>query len=390
MSEIVFNFLLLVKTILLASNRKNVLHNRIMNSQTDAAAQALDREASGTNASIEQIRSHMLAWKFHPHPLLWNRHLMTMAAHFVPREFQGVDKISQERLFQVAEGTRMLTHCGWQNDKTAAPTVIVVHGLEGSSTSKYALGTALKAYNAGFNVVRINQRGCGNTFHLSPTPYHAGLTGDIRAIIDELVLSDGISEIYIVGFSLGGNQSLKLAGEYGDAPPLVVRAVCAVSVPIDLALCADALHWPKNWLYEWNFLFYLHSSYKQRRKLHPDRYNLPPAWRALSMRKLDNVIVGPCNGFRDANDYYDRASSGPFLKNISIPTLIIQAKDDPFIPFEPFERVTMSESVMLLATDAGGHVGYIGQKAQEEDRYWVENRSIEFFQLVRQRQALNG
>lgn len=355
-----------------------------MNSQTNAAAQALDQTAS---PAIEQVRGTMLSRRFHPHPLLKNRHVMTMAGHFLPRNFPTLEEINHPRLFQVGEGAQMLTHCGWQREKTSAPTAIVVHGLEGSSSSKYTLGTAAKAYAAGYNVIRINQRGCGDTFHLSPTPYHAGLTGDIRAIIDELVLNDGISDIYIVGFSLGGNQTLKLAGEYGDGPPPAIRAACAVSVPIDLGICADALHWPENWLYEWNFLLSLHGSYKQRQKLHPDRYNLPPARRALSMRQIDNMIIGPFNGFRDANDYYERASSGPFLSKIRIPTLIIQAKDDPFIPFEPFKHVSMSESVMLLATDQGGHVGYLGQKMPEEDRYWAENRAVEFFQLIRKAQA---
>jgi predicted alpha/beta-fold hydrolase len=305
-----------------------------------------------------------------------------MAGHFISREFGDIEAINQPRLFQVTQDAKMLTHCGWQEKKNAAATVIVAHGLEGSSSSKYALGSAIKAYQAGFNVVRINQRGCGDTFHLSPTPYHAGLTNDLRAIIDELVLNDGISSIYLVGFSLGGNQSLKLAGEYGDAPPPALRGVCAVSVPIDLSICADSLHWAENWLYEWNFLYSLYNSYRSRQKLHPDRYKLPPASRVLTLRKFDDLITGPCNGFRDACDYYEKSSAAQFLKKIHIPTLIIQAKDDPFIPFAPFLATPMSDWVKLLATNEGGHVGYIGKDMPDEDRFWVENRAIEFFKLL--------
>lgn len=336
------------------------------------------------SASAQRAMQTMLAYSFHAPWWMKNRHIMTLGGHFIKREFPGVEEISKERIFQVARDAQMLTHCGWQANKHA-PTVIVVHGLEGSSGSKYAVGTALKAYQAGFNVIRINQRGCNNTFHLSASPYHAGLTNDLRCIVDELVLNDGISEIYIVGFSLGGNQSLKLAGEYGDNPPPAVCGVCAVSVPIDLGIVADALHWAENLHYEWSFLMSLHNSYQQRKKLHPDLYNLPTKLQAWSMRKFDDLVVAPHNGFKDANDYYQQCSSGQFLSRINIPTLIIQAKDDPFIPFAPFEKLAMSNAVALLATDDGGHVGYVGEKNANanEDRFWVENRAIEFFRLLR-------
>lgn len=330
----------------------------------------------------KQALSIMLTRKFTPRPGLSNRHIMTMAGHYISRSFPGIEKISDKRLFQVTSDAQMLTYCGWQPEKEKKPLVIVVHGLEGSSESKYAIGTALKAYNQGFNVIRINQRGCNNTFHLSPTPYHAGLTNDLRTIINEVTTKDGISTVYLVGFSLGANQSLKLAGEYGDSPHKALKGVCAISVPLDLGEVADSLHWMENWLYEWNFLLSLHGSYKQRKKLNPSQYNLPPVWKVLTMRKFDDLIIGPCNGFRDANDYYNQNSSGQFLKSITIPTLIIQAKDDPFIPFTPFEKTSHSEAVALLATETGGHVGYVGINQPNEDPFWVENRAIEFFKLL--------
>ncbi|MBI4852152.1 MAG: alpha/beta fold hydrolase [Acidobacteria bacterium] len=345
--------------------------------------QSLKVETKRTLTETErQALSLMLKCKFIPRPGLSNRHIMTMAGHFISRQFPGIEKISQERLFQVTNEAQMLTHCGWQTQKEKSPLVIVVHGLEGSSESKYALGTALKAYQSGFNVLRVNQRGCNNTFHLSPTPYHAGLTNDLRTIIDEVASKDGISSIYLVGFSLGGNQSLKLAGEYGEKPHKALKGVCAISVPIDLADCADSLHWAENWVYEWNFLLSLYKSYKQRKKLNPSRYSLPPFWKVLTMRKFDDLIAGPCNGFHDANDYYNQNSSAQFLKNITVPTLIIQAKDDPFIPFTSFEKTPRSEMVALLATETGGHVGYVGISQPSEDPFWIENRAVEFFKLL--------
>lgn len=334
------------------------------------------------NPKAQALLAEMLTRKFVPRKGLRHRHIMTMAGHFIKREFPGLAEISQERTFQVTPEAQILTHCGWQADRQNAATVIVVHGLEGSSSSKYAIGTALKAYQAGFNVIRINQRGCGNTFHLSPTPYHAGLTNDLRVIINELSQQDGIARIYVVGFSLGGNQSLKLAGEYGAMPPPTLQGVCAVSVPIDLADCADALHWAENWIYEWNFLLSLHKSYGQRAQLYPQRYKLPAFWRGLTLRRFDDLVSGPCNGFRDANDYYQQCSSMSYLQYIQVPTLIIQAKDDPFIPFTPFQKSSLSSSVGLLATDQGGHVGYVGEPSSKEDLFWAENRAVEFFQKL--------
>jgi uncharacterized protein len=333
---------------------------------------------------VRETFAAMLGQEFRPRSWLANRHVMTMAGHFINRDFRNAAQINQSRLFQVTPEAQLLTHCGWQPQKTAAPTLIVVHGLEGSSASKYALGTALKAYQAGFNTVRINQRGCGNTYHLSPMPYHAGLTADLRFIINELQQQDGLNEIYLVGFSLGGNQSLKLAGEYGGQAPTALKGVCAVSVPIDLSDCTDALHWWENRLYEWNFLLSLHRSYHRRRELHPQRYHFPPWLRTLTLRKFDDQIAGPVNGFRNAEDYYAQCSSAAFLKNIHLPTLIIQAKDDPFIPFRIFETTPRSEAVALLATTHGGHVGYIGNDTPTEDAFWMENRVVEYFRRLRE------
>lgn len=343
------------------------------------------RAAASRTPSLEQVvavsREVMLSRNFIPHPLLKNRHLMTIAGNLIRRNFPDLSAISHERLFQVDRESRILARCGWQSEPRRAPTMIVVHGLEGSSESKYAVGTALKGYRAGFNVIRLNQRGCGNTLHLSPTPYHAGLCADIRAVVDELVLSDGLSDFYICGFSLGGNQSLKLAGEYGANPPTAIRAVCAVSVPIDLSLSSDALHWLENRVYEMRFLLSLHRSYSERQRLYPLRY--APAKRFhRSLREFDDLIAGPSNGFRDAVDYYARSSSKQYLDRIHIPTLIIQAEDDPFIPFEQYRSSKMSDCCILLATKHGGHVGFVTRGSRLEDSFWAENRVVEFFRTV--------
>ena len=150
----------------------------------------------------------------------------------------------ESRLFDTAPGVRVLAHCHWQADRRAHPALIALHGLEGSSEAHYILGITEKAFAAGFNVVRLNQRNCGGTEHLSNTLYHSGLTEDPVAVIHELIGSDGIDRLVVAGYSLGGNLALKLAGDFGEPPRRELRAVCAVSPVLDLAACVRALERP--------------------------------------------------------------------------------------------------------------------------------------------------
>ena len=150
---------------------------------------------------------------------------------------------------RVASDVQVLAHCRWQADRQAQPTMIIWHGIEGSSSSTYMLSTAHKAFQAGFNVVRMNFRTCGGTDHLTTTIYHGGLTEDLRAVVKEFIEQDGLTRLYLVGFSLGGNKVLKLAGEYGEEPPAEVRAVCAISPSVDLSASSDLIMKRSNWLY---------------------------------------------------------------------------------------------------------------------------------------------
>src|SRR5207245_375391 len=135
----------------------------------------------------------------------------------------------EERLFELAPDVKVLAHCRWLPDRKSHPTIVIWHGIEGSTSSVYMVAIADKASRAGFNVVRVNLRNCGGTEHLTPTLYHGGLTADLRVVIDELIKNDHLSRILLAGFSLGGNMVLKLAGEFGDNPPPEVLGICAVS-----------------------------------------------------------------------------------------------------------------------------------------------------------------
>src|SRR5919106_1730194 len=156
------------------------------------------------------------------------------------------------RYFDVADDARVLAHCHWQADRASRPAIILLHGLEGSSHAHYMAGISDKAWAAGWNVVRLNQRNCGNTEHLSRGLYHSGLTDDPLFVMRELIEADGIQSIAVAGYSLGGNLALKLAGELGSSAPPQLAAVCAVSPTIDLALCVDALERRSNFVYQWN------------------------------------------------------------------------------------------------------------------------------------------
>lgn len=275
----------------------------------------------------------------------------------------------------------MLVHCRWHADRRAHPTLLLVHGLEGSSESIYMLGTALKAHRAGFNVLRLNFRTCGNTLHLSETLYNSGMSPDLRALIAELIERDKLDDIFLGGFSLGGNMSLKLAGEYGADHPRALKGVCAVSPSVELAASAASIARRSNLIYQRKFIRSLKRRMREAARLYPERYDAKGLALVRTLREFDELYTAPHGGFRDADDYYARSSSLPLLSRIHIPTLIIHAEDDPFIPFDSLRHpsVAANPSIILLAPAHGGHVGFVGDgKNSGEDRFWAENRLIEF------------
>src|SRR6202023_501708 len=210
--------------------------------------------------------------EFQPHPLLRNGHAMTIAAAYWPRRF-ALPK-AEERLFRVAEDSQLLGHCHWHEGKLRdVPVIAIVHGLEGSSESNYVLGIAEKAYQRGFHVVRLNQRNCGGTEKLTPTLYNSGMSGDYRAIFEDLVNVDRFEKVFFAGYSMGGNLVTKMAGEYGEAAPRALRGVCAICPAMDLAACADALNKRENYFYQRHFVKGLMARYTRKAALFPRIYS---------------------------------------------------------------------------------------------------------------------
>jgi predicted alpha/beta-fold hydrolase len=319
--------------------------------------------------------------EFRPHPLLRNPHAMTIAANFWPRPVPLLPR-GVARSFETEPGTQVMGVCHWQANSREHPTLVVLHGLEGSCESGYMRGTGEKAWITGFNVVRLNQRNCGGTEKLSPTLYHSGLSCDIRAVVLELAERDGLREIFAVGYSMGGNLALKMAGEMGQSPLAELRGVVAIAPALDLAACADALSQPRNFIYERHFVTRLKRHMRHKASLFTDLYPLHavPGFRRIgSVREFDDVITARYCGFADASDYYARSSASRVVSEIRVPTLIIASKDDPFVPFGPFQspEILGNQWITLIAPERGGHCAFISQEDGPE-RFWAEARIVEF------------
>ena len=325
-----------------------------------------------------------LATPFVPHPAIKGAHAQTLMAFFIRRSTVFLSRNTEPRFFDLAPGVRVLGQCSWLADRKTRPTLLTVHGLEGSADSAYMLGTAEKALAAGFNVIRLNVRSCGGTLGLTPTLYHAGLTDDLRRIIEELSERDGLNHLYLAGFSLGGNMALKLAGEYGAGVPAALRGIIAVSPSIDLPSCADAIETRSNLIYRMSFMMSLRRSMREKARLFPERYDESRLRGIWSIREFDDVYTAPHSGFRDVADYYERASSLPYIKDAALPVLIIHSQDDPFIPFAPFtsEDITSNPNITLLTPANGGHCGFISARPEGDDRFWAERKIVDFVKTM--------
>jgi len=335
------------------------------------------------NKSIDSSTANRPAWltPFVPRRGLTNSHLQTIIGNFLPRP--PFDLLSVAEIVEVdpSDGSRVLCHCHWQSDPASRLTTVLVHGLEGSSDSRYIQGVAARAWAAGFNVVRMNMRNCGDTDTLTPTLYHSALSGDVAAVIDHFTAKFGLQRVALVGYSMGGNLVLKMAGEWGSRMPLV--AVAAVCPAVDLAPGSDALHEPRNRIYEYRFLRGLMRRYRRKAALYPDRYLTAGIGPIHSLREFDDKIVARYCGFRDADDYYFRAAGARVIDGIAVPTLILYAADDPFVRILPETRahIRANPHIDFVETDHGGHCAFLSQDPGDEI-HWAEATVIRYLQSV--------
>jgi predicted alpha/beta-fold hydrolase len=241
------------------------------------------------------------------------------------------------------------------------------------------IGVGSKAWALGMNVVRMNMRNCGGTEALTPTLYHSGLSDDVGAVVRTLTQEDGLKRVALVGYSMGGNLVLKLAGDWGENAPQELKAVCGVSPAMDLSPSADALHLPQNRLYELKFLYGLKKRFDRKAKLFPQRYQEEDSRWFRSIREFDHEITARYSGFSSAQDYYDRASSARVIDRIAVPTLILHSLDDPFIRVLPETKLKLlaNPQITYVETAHGGHCAFLAPPNGYDGR-WAEKQCVEF------------
>jgi len=351
-----------------------------------------ENERSG-NAALE-----IAPWwtEFVPRRWLGNGHVQTVAGNFLRR---GLVLPEPEALLVEVDGpvagygsSQVLCHCHWQPQEVRKQrlTLVLVHGLEGSSRSQYIVGNTARALAAGLNVVRMNMRSCGGTDHLSPTIYHSGRSGDVGRVFEAIVRQQGLEAVALVGYSMGGNLVLRWAGEVAAAPPPELQAVVGISPLMDLAPSSAALHEPINRAYEWHFLRQMIARVRRRMEMYPRIYKDAQVERIRSIRDFDHQIVARYGGFADADDYYASVASSKYAGVLRVPTLIVHALDDPFIRFLPStrEELIANPHVTYIETERGGHCAFLAPASVGDDGRWAEKTLLRF--LTRDVAGVNG
>lgn len=305
---------------------------------------------------------------FKPAWWLRNPHLQTIWPTLCRRPIKDIE-IKRER-FELPDGDFL--DLDWVG-RGLGPIVIILHGFEGSIDSAYAKGMLRAITNEGWRGVFMHFRGCSGVPNRLPRSYHSGETRDVDLVVQAIRSREPHTHIAAVGFSLGGNVLLKWLGETSGNNPL--KAAIAISVPFELNKAADRISQGFSRLYEWYMLRCVQKRLEYKFKQLPPPIELPPFSRLKTIREFDDKVTAPLHGFLNVNEYYNYSSSRQYLNKIQVPTLLLQAKDDPFlseaiIPY-PHE---LSEKIKLEVTDSGGHVGFVTGKYPWSPEYWLEQR----------------
>ena len=319
--------------------------------------------------------------EFRPLPFLRGGHLQTLLGYWARRHLRWTLP-TEDLVVDLDGGLRLLLRASWQREREARPTLVLVHGLGGDDRSTYSIATATMAWRRGWNVVRMNMRGAGESEALCARLYHAGVDTDLLAVLEAVAART--PRLAAAGFSLGANLVLLTLGRQAGRLPSGVFAAAAVSPPLDLAACADALGRAAGRVYERRYVRDLQDAYRRRQALLPDLY-APGRERGLrSIREYDGAITAHYGGFRDAADYYERSSAGTQLLRIDRPTLILAAADDPMIPSESVARWPLPSSglVQREILPTGGHVGFVAPTSAP-GRFWAAERVMEFLEGFR-------
>jgi hypothetical protein len=311
---------------------------------------------------------------FRPHPLFRGGHLQTIAGAYWPGkcDYRG----AQQHEVALPDGDAIVLHD--DGPAEAKMVALLVHGLGGCGQSGYVLRSSAKLRARGVRVFRMDLRGWGAGMRLARQPLHAGRSEDAGAALNYLFSLCPSAPIHLVGFSMGANIVLKLAGELAGTAPKNLASVMAVSPPIDLVACSQAIGSSLGGAYDRRFLRSLIRHLGMRSKVAPHALTHPLIPFPKSLLEFDGRFTAPLSGFADVNDYYTRASSGPLLARIAVPTLIVTAASDPIVPLAPFERASYSATTQLAVTPCGGHLGFVAARGTDPDRRWLDWRVVEW------------
>lgn len=312
--------------------------------------------------------------QFKPAWWLPNSHLQTIWPTFCRSRIRKLP-LERERL-EMPDGD--FIDLDWlDKNNTGVPLVIILHGFEGSIDSPYARGMMQKINEQGWRCVFMHFRGCSGEPNRLPRGYHSGETADVSCMIKMFRQREPDVPIAAIGYSLGGNVLLKWLGETGCKNPL--KAAIAISVPFELQKAADRIQQGFSRLYQWYFLKCIRERLLNKFQSVPPHLDPDLLLRAATVREFDNKYTAPLHGFSNADEYYTAASSRQYLRSIQIPTLVLHARDDPFMTEDVIPGADeVSSSVTLEVTEAGGHVGFISGRYPWAPTYWLEERAPEF------------
>ena len=306
-------------------------------------------------------------------PPLWlrNGHINTIYPYYFRKK--TILPYNRKRMFTQDDD---FFDVDWLLSENNKRLCILLHGLEGSSASQYIWGNANTLFNQGFNVAAINFRSCSGEMNKQLTMYHSGFTHDLHYFIQSI--ESGFEEIFICGFSLGGNVVMKYAGDGVYPISDKIKALAGISVPCDLSAGSKKIKERKNHLYEKKFLDTLLEKVKIKHQLHPDKIDIKWINKVHTLWDFDDKFTSSLHGFVNAEDYYDQCNSKQFLTQICKPALIINALDDTFLPLSsyPYDEAKKNENLFLMTPKYGGHVGFT---TFGTDSYWNETNILHFF-----------
>jgi len=304
-----------------------------------------------------------------------NAHMQTIWPALCRRPVKGLN-LQRERI-ELPDGDFVDLDWTQANETNHAATVLILHGLEGNIESHYAKGMLRAITQQGWRGVFMHFRGCSGEHNRLPRSYHSGDTADVATVINMLHQRDTKIRLAAIGFSLGGNVLLKWLGETGQNNPLTAAA--AISVPFELQKTIRRVQQGFSRLYQWHLLKSLRTRLGEKFSVQIAPIDLPPFENLQTIEEFDNQFTAPLHGFANADEYYRESSSRQYLRNITVPTLLINAKDDPFMTEDILPRSEeLSEQVQLEVTSAGGHVGFVSGKFPWQPHYWLEERVPDF------------